>query len=54
MGHNNSTDAEYAANLVGKCQRATVQFIAWICCRAYLHNDIFLTDMTGYDWLKFS
>jgi len=19
-----------------------------------LHNDIFLTDVTGYDWLKFS
>jgi len=20
----------------------------------YLHNDIFLTDIIGYDWLKFS
>jgi len=30
-------------------KRATVQFITWVCC-----NDVFLTDIIGYDWLKFT
>ena len=51
---NLTTDAEYVANLVNiklcGCKHATVQFITWLC---YLHNDIFLTDIIGYDQLKF-
>jgi len=54
-----TTGVKYVINLglvnidIG-CKRATVQFIIWVCYRPYLHNDIFLTDITGYDRLKFS
>ena len=44
--------AEYVVN---GCKRATVQFYYMdMFTMLYLHNDIFLTDIIGYDRLKFS
>ena len=49
-----TSNTEYVANLVNVSmwfKRATVQFIT----RVYaMQNDIFLTDIAGYDRLKFS
>ena len=52
-----TADAEYIDNLVMSlcgCKRASVQFIRAYMCMLYLQNDIFLTDIIGYDRLKFS
>jgi len=46
------TDAEYVANLVN-VGRATVCLLHGFAV-LYLHNDIFLTDIEGYDRLKLS
>jgi len=48
--------------LIRGCKRATVQIITRVCYTSTLfillgirlHNDIFLTGITGYNRLKFS
>ena len=49
-----TTDTEYVANLVNAnidvvVNNSAVYYVGMV----YLHNDIFLTDMTGHDRLKF-
>jgi len=50
-----TTDAEYVANLVNvNVWLSTGNIAVHYTGMLYLQNDIFLTDITGYDWLKFS
>ena len=44
-----TTDAEYVANLVGLNVNVWLQ-----SCNSAVHNDIFISDIVGYDRLKFS
>ena len=51
-----TTDAEYVANLVS-CQFVVLYMLQYSLLHGYamcMHNDIFLTDIVGYDRLKFS
>jgi len=53
--------SEYVANLVNAngCKRATLLFITWVIYWPWgpwlmpVYNDILLTDIIGYDRLKF-